>query len=54
MICLSFHNDTNHQASESLINSIHSIFAILDFPEYEAMSSFICLKERHNGFRMNS
>lgn len=41
MICLGSRKDTNHRASEFLINSIHFIFAILDFPEREAMLSFI-------------
>lgn len=54
MICLGFHEDTNHRASEFVINFIHFIFVILDLPECKAMPSFICLQQRHNGSRMNS
>lgn len=54
MMCLGFHKDTNHWASEFFINSVHFIFAIVDFPECEAIPSFICLQQKRNGSRMNS
>lgn len=53
MIRQGFHKDTNHRASEFLINSIHFLFAILDFPGCEAMLSFICRQKKHDGSRMN-
>lgn len=36
------------------INSIHFIFAILDILESEAMPSFICFQQKHNGSRISS